>query len=69
MAHDAIRRRIDALEQRTGEHAAVYGVQFPDTGLVEVCGTEERLPAAEFEQRYPHGTIIKVVYQEVWEAI
>ncbi len=64
-------RRIDALEQCAGMRNVAYAVGF--TGIdgcqdIEICGTGDRMTVAEFAQRYPAGVIVKVMYEDLWDA-
>ena len=64
-----LEQRLKALETRTVGAHRVYAVQFADSDQVEILGTDERLPLAEFEQRYPAGLIIKWIEADLWEAL
>ena len=68
-------RRLAALEA-TGRGTAIVGVwhepqewdsEYND-GLVRVCGTNERVTLDEFAQRYPNGTLVRVVYTDDWHG-
>ncbi len=66
-------RRLAALEARTNG-ANVVGIWFQpeswnpehDDGLVRVCGSDERLTQAAFAERYPNGTLVRVIYTNDW---
>ena len=69
----SIDRRLAALEAET-HGANVVGVWYEPQawdarhtdGLVRVCGTDERLTQDAFAERYPGGTLIRVVYTNDW---
>ncbi len=66
-------RRLAALEAHTAG-ADVVGVWFQpeswnpehDDGLVRVCGSDERLTQEAFAERYPGGTLVRVIYTDDW---
>ena len=70
----AIDRRLAALESHTAG-AGVVGIWYEpqawnahehNNGLVRVCGTDEHLTTEAFAERYPNGTLIRVVYTNDW---
>ena len=67
----AIDRRLAALESTT-QGGDVIGIwKEPHTwndsdGLGRVCSTDERLTQEAFAERYPHGTLIRVIYTNDW---
>ncbi len=69
----AIDRRLAALEAHT-TGADVVGIwKEPHTwndsdGLVRVCGRDERLTQEAFVERYPGGTLIRVMYTDDWRS-
>ncbi len=68
-----IDRRLAALEAHTAG-ADVVGIWWQpeewntehNDGLVRVCGTNERLTQEDFAERYPGGTLIRVIYTDKW---
>ena len=65
-----IKRRLERLEQQL-QPPAVYAVYLADTDRVGVCdGSREKLPLAEFQQRYPHGVFVQMLAHEwMWDAL
>ncbi len=70
----AIDRRLATLEARTAG-ADVVGIWYEpqdwnahehNNGLVRVCGTDENLTQEAFAERYPGGTLIRVIYTDKW---
>jgi hypothetical protein len=67
-----IDRRLDALEAQQGG-AGVVGIwkephAWNDSnGLVRVCGTSDRVSLEEFTERYPNGTLVRVLYVTNWK--
>ncbi len=70
----AIDRRLATLEARTAG-ADVVGIWYqPESwnpehndGLVRVCGSDERLTQEAFADRYPSGTLVRVIYIDDWK--
>ncbi|MDP9316847.1 MAG: hypothetical protein M3R24_39325 [Chloroflexota bacterium] len=68
-------RCLAALEAHTAG-ADVFGIWYqPESwnsehndGLVRVCGTDERLTEEAFAERYPNGTLVRVIYTDDWKA-
>ncbi len=69
----SIDRRLATLEpQTTG--ANVVGIWFQaeswnlehSDGVVRVCGSDERLTQEAFAERYPNGTLVRVVSIDDW---
>ncbi len=69
----SINRRLAALEAHTAS-ADVFGIWYqPESwnsehndGLVRVGGTDERLTEEAFAERYPGGTLVRVIYTDDW---
>ncbi len=65
-----LQQRIKKLE--AGQQSpVVYAVRYingewhePDEHTVRLCGKDKTMPLDVFKQRYPHGEIIEIVYEE-----
>lgn len=68
----ALDRRLASLEAEIGG-AGVVGIwkeprAWNDSdGLVWVRGTDEHLTQEAFAERYPNGTLIRVIYTNDWK--
>ena len=65
-----LQRRLARLEAQAGAGQQVLAFGYTEEiREVEVCGTGERMTVEAFEQRYPHGIIVKWLEEELWEAL
>ncbi len=69
-----VERRLAVLEAHT-TGADVVGIwrelhdwnaHEHNNGLVRVCGTDENLTQEAFAERYPNGTLVRVIYTNTW---
>jgi hypothetical protein len=69
----ALHTRLDRLEQQASSKVVAlrwlnpeFGDAEQDPNYVHISGSNERMTVAEFEKRYPTGTLINIVYDEHW---
>ncbi len=60
MSYKDMARRLAAMESGTDGTDAAVAVRRDYEDEVTVCGTNERMPLAEWRERNPHGTLINV---------